>query len=238
MKPEALFAIIAHKLDEQPLPRTRIVGINGVDTAGKTRFAHDFAAFLRAQGLDVALIHGDDFHNPRAIRRQGTDPVRGYIDHAFNLSLLERELLAPARRGGVFDKTLALIDLDADTPTAIRRYTIHRDTIVLVEGVLLYRPPIDIYFDLRIFLHISFDEVLRRAIARDIPHYGDDYLERYRFRYIPAQQWYLDTYQPHTRSDFVIDNTDYVNPHIIRQTPKGCAIIKPAELTCSSPAVE
>jgi uridine kinase len=230
MKPEALLSIIAHKLDEHSLPRAQIVGINGVDTAGKTRFAQDFVVFLRAQGRDVVLIHGDDFHNPRAIRRQGTDPVRGYIDHAFNLPLLERELLAPARRGEVMDKTLALIDLDTDTPTAFRRYTIRHDTIVLVEGVLLFRPPIDAYFDLRIFLHILFDEVLRRAAARDVPNYGDDYLERYEFRYIPAQKWYLETYRPQQRSDFVIDNTDYANPHIIRQTSEGCAIIKSADV--------
>ena len=216
MKPEVLFSTIALELDEHPLSRARIVGINGVDTAGKTRFAQDFAAFLQVQGRDVALVHGDDFHNPRAVRRQGDDPVRGYIDHAFNLPFLERELLAPIRRGETFDKTLALLDLDADTPTAIRRYTVRRDTIVLVEGVLLFRPPIDVYFDLRIFLHIPFDEVLRRAAARDVPHYGDDYLERYKFRYIPVQQWYLETHQPHIRSDFVVDNTDYENPDIIR----------------------
>lgn len=216
MKPQALFSIIAHSLDEQPLPRAQIVGINGVDTAGKTRFAQEFAAFLRAQGRDVALIHGDDFHNPRAIRRQGDDPVRGYIDHAFNLLLLERELLAPIQRGETFDKTLALLDLDADTPTAIRRYTVRCETIVLVEGVLLFRPPIDAYFDLRVFLRIPFDEVLRRAAARDVPHYGDDYLERYKFRYIPAQQWYLETHRPAERSDFVIDNTDYANPRLMR----------------------
>jgi len=229
MKPEAVFSIIARTLDERPLPRARIAGINGVDTAGKTRFAQDFAAFLRAQGRDVALIHGDDFHNPRAILRQGDDPVRGYIEHAFNLPLLERELLAPIRCGETFDKTLTLLDLDADTPTAIRRYTVRRETIVLVEGVLLFRPPIDAYFDLRIFLSIPFDEVLRRAAARDVPHYGDDYLERYRFRYIPVQQWYLETYHPQERSDFVIDNTDYADPCIIGQSSEGCAIIKSVE---------
>ena len=225
MEPEALFSTIAYKLDERPLPRARTVGINGVDTAGKTRFAQAFAAFLRAQGRDVALVHGDDFHNPRIVRRQGNDPVRGYIEHAFNLPLLERELLAPIRRGETFDKTLALIDLDADTPTAIRRYTVRRETLVLVEGVLLFRPPIDACFDLRIFLHVPFDEVLRRAAARDVPRYGDDYLERYTFRYIPAQKGYLETYRPAERSDFVIDNTDYANPRIIGQTSEGCAII-------------
>jgi phosphoglycolate phosphatase len=214
MKPEALFSFIAQRLDALPLPRARIAGINGVDTAGKTRFAQDFAAFLHAQGRDVALIHGDDFHNPRIVRRQGDDPVRGYIAHAFNLPLLERELLAPIRRGETFDKTLALIDLDADTPTALRRFTVRRETIVLVEGVLLFRPPIDACFDLRVFLHIPFDEVLRRAAARDVPRYGADYLERYRSRYIPAQQWYLETHRPAERSDFVIDNTDYADPRL------------------------
>ena len=232
MKPETLFSIIANKLDEQPLPRARIVGINGVDTSGKTCFARDLAGFLRGRGYDVALIYGDDFHNPRAIRSQDADMVRGYINHAFNLPLLERELLAPTRRGEAIDKTLTLLDLDADTPTNVRHYIIRRNTIVLVEGVLLYRPPIDAYFDLRIFLHVPFEEVLRRAAARDVPRYGPDYLERYKIRYIPAQQWYLKTYHPYERSDFVIDNTDYAHPHIVHQTSEGCAIMESANALC------
>ncbi|HNT78047.1 MAG TPA: uridine kinase [Anaerolineae bacterium] len=207
-----LFAQIADTLAGMPTTRARLVGLNGVDTSGKTVFTNALAEFLAARGQHVTLIHGDDFHHPRALRSQGPDPVRGYIAHAFNLPLLEAALLAPARRGASVDKTLTLLDLDSDAFTLTRRYVIRPDTVVLVEGVLLFRPPVDEYFDLRIFLHVSFDEVLRRVAVRDVPRYGPGIVDRYHARYIPAQQWYLATYRPQERSDFVVDNTDYQNP--------------------------
>ncbi len=210
-----LFAQIADVIAGLPTESARVVGINGVDTSGKTVFAQALAEFIAARGQPVTLIHGDDFHHPRAIRNQDADPVRGYIAHAFNLPLLEAELLAPARRGELVDKTLTLLDLDCDTFTLTRRYVIRPDTVVLVEGVLLFRPSIDAYFDLRIFLHVPFDEVLRRVALRDVPRYGPSIVERYHTRYIPAQQWYLETYRPKERSDFVVDNTDYQNPIVM-----------------------
>ena len=54
--------------------------------------------------------------------------------------------------------------------------------------MLLFRPPLDKLFDYKIFLDISFQEVLRRAAKRDVPKYGDAILDRYKQRYIPAQQ--------------------------------------------------
>ncbi|MBN2007431.1 MAG: hypothetical protein JXA21_29065 [Anaerolineae bacterium] len=211
MQRHRLFALIIEAIRELDNSRARIVGINGVDTSGKTQFANALAQYLAAQGRHVALIHGDDFHNPRAIRSQG-DPVRGYIAHAFNLAPIKDELLAPARRGAVVDKTLTLLDLDRDTFSKTQRYVIRPDTIVLVEGVLLFRPPLDDAFDLRLFLHVPFEEVLRRVELRDVPRYGPGIVERYHQRYIPAQQWYLETYRPRQRADFVIDNSDWQNP--------------------------
>ncbi len=216
MTRDQLFVQIAEAIRALPNSRARIVGINGVDTSGKTQFAGALAQHLAAQGQHVALIHGDDFHHPRAVRNQG-DPVQGYIAHAFNLSLIHDELLAPARRGETVDKTLTLLDLDGDTFSNVQRYTLYPHTVVLVEGVLLFRPPLDDAFDLRLFLHVPFDEVLRRVEIRDVPRYGQGIVERYHQRYIPAQQWYLDTCRPRQRADFVIDNSDWENPTSIKK---------------------
>ena len=96
-----------------PLRRARIVGVNGVDTSGKTCFAQSLAHFLQARGHHVALVHVDDFHNPRAVRAQGADPVRSYINHAFDLSRLERALLVPAWQVETVD--LSLIHISEPT---------------------------------------------------------------------------------------------------------------------------
>jgi phosphoglycolate phosphatase len=141
--------------------------------------------------------------------------VQAYFDHAFNLELLEKKILAPARSGELVDKELLLLDLESDTYINHKRYRIDNDTVVILEGVLLYRKPLDRYFDLRVFLDIPFSEVLRRAGERDASRFGPEFLTRYKTRYIPVQKRYLEDYSPRERSDMVIDNTDFANPRIV-----------------------
>lgn len=75
--------------------------------------------------------------------------------------------------------------------------------------------PLNQYFDYRIFIDISFEEVIRRAMKRDAYLFGDDIAERYRRKYIPIQKRYIEGYNPKRISDIVIDNEDYLNPKII-----------------------
>lgn len=211
-----LFLQIEEQLVLMSKESARIVGITGVDTSGKSTFARLFSTYLATRGHRSVLIHLDDFHNPRSLRTQGRTEVEAYIDHAFNLQLLCDALLEPARQRKPVDTWLTLLDLDRDTFTNRRHYAIDEASIVIVEGVLLFREPVDRYFDLRVFLDIGFDEVLRRAEERDVPVYGSTFLERYRQKYIPIQQWFLTTHDPRARADVVIDNTDYQRPCALR----------------------
>ncbi|UCD93346.1 MAG: hypothetical protein JSU69_06105, partial [Candidatus Zixiibacteriota bacterium] len=144
----------------------------------------------------------------------GSDPIGSYIEHAFNLEQLVAELLAPARQKKSVDKELALLDLESDDFTNVRSFRIDERTIVILEGVLLYREPVDEYFDYRIFLDIGFDEMLHRAETRDVPRFGTDFVKRYRDKYIPVQKWYLKQYSPRRKCDIVIDNADYNYPGV------------------------
>jgi phosphoglycolate phosphatase len=190
-----------------------IIGVNGVDTSGKTIFASNFMRFLNDLGHNTLLIHMDDFHNRRAVRMSDTSP-RGYLNNAFNTALLG-DLLSSIQRGHT-DQTLELLDLDTDENSNIKRFAADSNTIVIVEGVLLYRPPLDQFFSYKIFLDIDFDEVLRRAALRDVPKYGEEFLEKYRNRYIPAQETYLDEYSPKTHCHMLIDNNDYADPKMLK----------------------
>ena len=194
-----------------------IVGINGIDNSGKTTFAVNLDIYLRKRGYMTQLIHMDDFHNPKEIRMQGNSEIDAYINNAFNLNLLRDEILYPAREFKRVDKHLKLLDLDSDTFTKIKKYHIDNDTIVIVEGVLLYRKPIDEFFDYRIFLKIEFDECLNRARRRDVPRYGESFLDKYHRKYIPIQKWYIETSNPLKLSNLVIDNNEFIRPRIIEK---------------------
>ncbi|MFZ5966958.1 MAG: hypothetical protein ACOYVK_07260 [Bacillota bacterium] len=210
-----VFEKIEREITQMNLQKPFIIGVNGVDTSGKTSFSQALSEYLKGKGYHVALIHLDDFHNCRAVKSQADNEIDGYFNHAFNLELLEEEILHPIHHGGYLNKELTLLNLDTDTYINEKHYYVDRGTIVIVEGVLLYRAPIDQYFDYRIFLHIDFPEVLRRAEQRDVPKYGVEFLERYHKKYIPVQEKYLSMYQPKEKSNLVIDNTDWHVPQIL-----------------------
>lgn len=188
-----------------------VLGINGVDTSGKTTFAVHLAAYLKRRGLDVQLIHLDDFHQPKRVRNVEDTP-EGYLRNAFDLYRLEDLLsvLKTEQRNLQLD----LLDLDRDTYTNRQTFRSSGETIILVEGVMLYRPPVDPFFDYRVFMDISLDQVLKRAKERDVPKYGPEIIEKYMKKYIPAQKMYMEKFSPKQRANLVINNDDYNRPSI------------------------
>ena len=63
---------------------------------------------------------------------------------------------------------------------------------------------------------MTFDEVLRRGVARDRAFRGSaaEAERRYLTKYIPGEQRYLDEIRPRDRADVVITNEDPADPGI------------------------
>jgi phosphoglycolate phosphatase len=205
--------ILYRKRENKPL----IVGINGVDTSGKTTFTKELERYISKVGFKTQTILMDDFHNPSKIRNMENNPVTSYLNNAFDLIKVEKELMKPIILYGILDKELTLLDVEEDKFVKKKRYVIDKDTIVLFEGVLLYREPLNQYFDFRLFMDISFEEVLIRAKKRDGVLFGNEVIERYKKKYIPIQKLYIESCDPKNKSDVIISNEDYMNPQIIKK---------------------
>jgi len=191
--------ICRKKVCDSPL----IVGVNGVDTSGKTEFSTELSRYLVKQGIPTEVIRIDDFHNESKIRYSETDPVKSYYNNAFNLEKLESDLLQPIVSQKRFIGEINHLDLESDTYSKLKKYNVDRHSVVIVEGVLLYRDPIDKYFNVRIFLDITFDEVIRRANIRDQHLFGDNLLNKYQNKYIPVQKSYIDKVEPRNICDIL-----------------------------------
>ena len=77
-----------------------LVGIDGVDAAGKTTVADRLAGRLEKSNRQIIRASIDGFHNPKAIRyRKGRDSPDGYYQDSFNLQLLIDKLLEPLSSG-------------------------------------------------------------------------------------------------------------------------------------------
>lgn len=74
---------------------------------------------------------------------------------------------------------------------------------LVADGVFLQRPELADLWDLRIWLDISFDAALERAVVRDAELF-DDVRARYERRYLPGQRLYLDEVDPRSCADIVV----------------------------------
>lgn len=184
------------------------VGISGRDASGKTSFTDFLSRFLRARGREVLVVHLDDFHNPLETRRRGPDEVTAYMDNAFDTGRLCREVLEPARVTGRLSTSLDVLDLDSDRFDRSVTYAAGPGTVLLVEGVLLFRDPVDGYLDVRVFLDVPVEVILGRSEERD----GPGSAGRCIAKYIPVHERFEAEYDPVGRSDLVIDNSDPDRP--------------------------
>jgi uridine kinase len=64
----------------------------------------------------------------------------------------------------------------------------------------------------------DFDEIVRRAEARDREEFGglEAARSRYRTRYVPGQELYFSRCAPQELAEVVIDNTDTGDPKPVR----------------------
>lgn len=168
-----------------------VVGVTGIDTSGKTVMTTLLAEELKRSGLSVEIVRLDDFHRSHRDRdiEELPEPVEFY-EHTFDFERLRNEILKPIRDEGHLKRTLICLDLLEDTWSVERQYVVNSDTVVLLEGVFLFRPDIAHFLDLIIYLQV--DEVL------------------------PAERKYLEEYPAERNADVIIDNNDWENPIVIK----------------------
>jgi uridine kinase len=211
-----LLKYIANKIVALRHPNTPfIAGISGIDTSGKSELTKGLGDFLNEEGYHVQIIHLDDFHHPRAIRNGGVDEVENYYKRTFDLNLLRRSILYPIQNNCGVKTTLTLLDLDTDTYSRKISYRVFPHSIVLIEGIFLFRPELARVFDYKIWLDITEATAWKRIETRDVPRFGADILSRYERKYFPAQRIYIQKYQPKLKANLTINNNDWTEPIIV-----------------------
>jgi len=194
--------------------KSRFIGINGLDMAGEPDFTGRFARYLRSVGINSMVIHLSDYYNPFEKQLEGADKIHSYYFNAINYWKVVREVLEPLKQNGSIRTTVACLDSASDTYSVERTYFADRSTIILIEGILLFREPILGYIDSRVFLDIDLNESVRRGLDREDFTYDGEVLQRYRGLLVPVQQMYLHQVWPRETSDIVVDNNDPERPRI------------------------
>lgn len=191
------------------------VGVDGVDGAGKTRFADELAAVLRRLGRPVVRVGVDDFHQVRALRyRRGRQSPSGFWLDSFDYRRLWAEVLTPLGPGGDRRYRPAGHDLVTDQVLAPPPAVAPAGAVLLLDGIFLHRDELAGAWDLSIFLDVGFDETARRMARRDGSEPDPEHPSL--ARYLLAQRRYLAACRPGQRADVVIDNTALDAPVLVR----------------------
>jgi uridine kinase len=194
------------------------VGIDGISAAGKTTLADEQVGPLERLGRTVIRAQIDDFHRPKAKRHQlGLYSAEGYYLYAFDYPAIRDLLLRPLGPGGNRCYRSAVFDQPNDAPIDSPEREAPIDAILVVDGVFLFRPELNDFWDVRIFVDADVEVATRRAIERDLAWGGTraSREEVYRQRYVPGEQHYLATVDPRNLADLVVENTDPMRPRLV-----------------------
>jgi uridine kinase len=198
-------------------PGRTLVGVDGRTAAGKTTFGHELAEDLAAHGLTVLRASLDDFKKPWRDRHlYDRESGEGYYRNAFDYPALTRLLLDPFV-GGASEVALCAIDPITQVDHSTLLTSVPASAVLVVDGVFAFRPEIDRWWDLRVWVKVDAVTSVGRGIERDRGQLGDTAASSlHRDRYGVAEAVYLAESDPVSRADVVIDNLDFDAPRILR----------------------
>ena len=191
--------------------RPVLVGIDGVDGAGKTMFADDLAAHLRSNGQPVLRVSIDGFHRPAAERyRLGRRSPVGFFAESYDYDAFRAQVLDPLAPGGSRLVRTAIRDVASDAALDLPARTVSDDTVVVADGIFLHRDELVDSWDVSVFLDVSFAVTFRRMAVRD--GCPADPADPANARYLEGQRLYLSQCRPQDRATYVIGNEDPRHP--------------------------
>jgi uridine kinase len=209
---------LAEMIDALGSHRLRIA-IDGFTGAGKTSLGHELARELSRRGRPVLRASLDDFKRPWS-ERHLYDRVtgEGYYRNAFDREAACRLLLEPS--SPTADGIVALCSIDPLTQIdhSDVKSMMPSNGVLVVDGVFSYRPTINTYWDLRVWVDIAPELSVRRGMERDAEMIGDrtEAEALHRDRYLAGEQLYIREVDPKSFVEVIVDNTDFERPRIVR----------------------
>jgi uridine kinase len=195
------------------------IAIDGLTAAGKTSLGHELAHGLSRRGRPVLRASLDDFKRPWS-ERHLYDRLsgEGYYRNAFDREAACRLLLDPS--DPTADGLVALCSIDPLTQIdhSTVKAAMPANGVLIVDGVFAYRPEINSYWDLRIWVEIDAEVSVRRGIERDaeMNHGVEEAEALHRDRYLVGELLYIDEVNPRSLVEVIVDNTDFDTPRLLR----------------------
>jgi uridine kinase len=186
--------------------RSLLVGISGIDGCGKGYLASQLEAHLALHAVTAAVLNADAWLNLPEKRFDKSSPAENFYENAIRFDEFFSQLVIPLKN----QRSVYLsADFTEETATRYRKYTYEfKDvSVVLVEGIFLFKPQYRKHFDLAIWVDCSFATALARAISRAQEGLSPvNTIAAYETIYFPAQRIHLAQDNPRENADLVFEN--------------------------------
>lgn len=185
--------------------RPFIVAIDGLSGSGKTTLVQQIGSELRDNDCKVVIIHIDDHIVERSRRYDtGFDEWYEYYFLQWDIEMLSIQLLQGLRNNSN-EISLPFYDQSTDSLTT-RQLSFSKNTVILIEGIFLQRKEWKSFYDYILFLKCPREVRCERVLKRDM-YIGDleKRLNKYKRRYWPGEDYYLEAEKPIVHADIVID---------------------------------
>ena len=198
--------------------RSLLVGVSGIDGCGKGHFAKQLEARLALHGVTPTLLNVDGWLNLPEKRFDQSAPAENFYANAIRFDEFFSELIIPLRDR----RSVHLVaDFVEETASQYRKHTydVKNVSVVLVEGIFLFKPQYRKYFDLTIWIDCSFPTALARAIARAQEGLSAaNTIAAYETIYFPAQRIHLTRDKPRENADLIFENDNSREAHSMALT--------------------
>ncbi len=222
MSEKEAFELITNKiLSIQENKRKPVrIAINGIEGTGKTVMAKKLTEYLNSENIKAIQVSIDGFHFNKEVRyKQGRDSAKGYYEDSYDeIAFVEKVL--KSSQAEFPNYTIATHDLETDEYLNLEPIELENNTVLVTDGAYLFKPNYRNHWDLKIYLKTSFEIAMKRGIERDKNSLGGIELtkEKYEKRYHKSSRMYLNENEPEKIADIIIDNSDFNNLKIIKNT--------------------
>lgn len=189
--------------------RSLLVGVSGIDGCGKGYVAAQLEARLALQGVIPATLNADSWLNLPEKRFEHAAPAETFYKNAIRFDQFFTQLVIPLRDR----RSVHLVaDVTEETASRYRPHTYNYTdiSVILVEGIFLFKRQYRSNFDLAVWIDCSFPTALARAIERAQEGLSKaKTIAAYETIYFPAQRIHLANDHPRENADLILENETY-----------------------------
>ena len=186
--------------------RSVLVGLSGIDGSGKGYVAAQVKAHLTQQAVATAILNVDGWLNLPEKRFGKNESAENFYENAIRFGDFFSQLVLPLRE----TRSVNLVaDVVEETAKHYRKevFDYRNVSVILVEGIFLFKRKYRQLFDLAIWIDCSFSTALARAIERrqeGLPSAAT--IAAYEMIYFPAQRIHMERDRPRDSADVTINN--------------------------------